>query len=574
MTKVYMGQTNPTPNDFQGNLKQILDGVKLALDGDCDLAVFPELCIPGYLVKDMVYNEDFIDKNLRSVDTICEATIGNKNLHVFVGYVSKNTTGAGKPFYNSVAVINNGYVIAKYNKWLLPHYDIFDESRYYEPGDETCVITINGERFGIACCEDLWNDRGQDDYNHHRNPVQQYRELGVEWIVSLNASPFVDKKPWLRQYMLSKVCQGSFGLIYVNQIGNQDEIIFDGHSLIMNTSGLLLEYITNDLSPKVNSAGQHSIVDLEETSHTYFKEDVDDVLKMILLGMYDYATKSGFTKFVLGSSGGIDSALVASLASIAFGGGNVHCIMMPSMYSSEGSVKDAQTLHTNWNINEYKVPIEHKNKINFINEHLDLGENNKYGPLAEENFQARIRGQIVMHFSNATGALALTTGNKTELCCSYFTAFGDSAGFCDPLGDLYKKQVVSLCKRINEIYRKEMIPNVIINKPPSAELAPGQTDEKSLMPYFILDELCQAYIENYVKTIPEFYKWLEHNNKETHSKIMSNKEYTNIIEHKYDAIIKRIDQTEYKRRVAPFCFKVSKKSFGTGRRIPICKGNG
>lgn len=570
--KVTLAQINTTPNDFEGNFKQIEFGIQKAIDDKSDLVVLPELAICGYSIQDLIYSDGFVQKNYHYLNQICELTKNNKQLYVVVGYVDKNNSGSGKPFFNSVAVINNGFIIGKYNKWLYPFYDVFDECRWYEPGKDLLVFNIGTTRCGIACCEDFWNDKGQDDYNHKLNPIQKYRELGVDWMISVNSSPFIENKPFNRIKMLGEVCSDSFGLIYVNQYGGNDSLVFDGHSFIMNKHGSLKAYLQNDLIPKESpffkgALGQYKTVDTNFNGYVSHTEE-DEVLKMILLGLFDYGVKSGFDKFVLGSSGGVDSALVISLACMAFGSIKVHAIMMPSIYSSEGSIKDAQQLHENWGCHEYKVPIEHESKLNFINDNLKIGHINKWGQISEENFQARLRGQIVMHFSNATGALALGTTNKTEQAVGYGTLFGDLSSCINILGDLYKLQIFAMCKRINEIYKKEMIPNVIINKPPSAELAPGQTDEKALMPYAVLDKVCKAYIEDYVHTIEDFKKWLNKN------ELTYDKDAEKILNERYDSMIARIDRFEFKRRLSAFCIKVSKKAFGNGRRIPICKGNG
>lgn len=568
--KVVLGQINPTPNDFAGNFAQIELGINKAITEDCDLVVFPEMAISGYGVQDLIYDSDFIQKNQTNLNKICSLTVGNKKLYVVVGYVDKNNNGSGKPFYNSVAVIHNGFIIGRYNKWLYPFYDVFDEVRWFEPGKDLLVFNIGTTRCGIACCEDFWNDKGQDDYNHKMNPIQKYRELGVDMMISVNSSPYVERKPFNRISMLEKVCIGSFGLIYVNQYGSQDQLVFDGHSFVMNKNGILQAFIKNPLIPIENdiakgAKGQYVVVDTKKNGFID-KKDKDNNLKMILLGMFDYAKKSGFEKFCLGSSGGVDSALVISLACMAFGADKVYAIMMPSIYSSEGSVKDAKQLHSNWGCNERLVPIEHKSKLEVIRENLKMGDLNKYGEVSEENFQARLRGQVVMDFSNATGALALGTTNKTEQSVGYGTLFGDLASTINILGDLYKMQIFEMCKRINEIYKKEMIPLAIINKAPSAELAPGQTDEKALMPYYILDRVCQAYIEDHVKTLEDFNAWLSKNS----IKIYKSDEA--ILIDRYAKMVERIDRFEFKRRLSAFCIKISKKAFGAGRRIPICKG--
>ena len=580
--KVTLGQINTTPNDFDGNYLQIKYGIKQAISDGADLIVFPELSIPGYLIQDLIYGHDFVNKNYEYLNKICDLTKGNKKLYVVVGYVEKNNNGCGKPFYNSVAVINNGFIIGRYNKWLLPFYDVFDESRWFEPGKDLLIFNIDNKRCGVACCEDFWNCKGQDDYNHKMNPIQKYRELGVDVMISLNASPFVEGKPRQRLKMLEEVCKDSFDLIYVNQYGGQDQLVFDGHSFVMNKKGIVNGYIVNQLIPDKKdftkgAAGAYKTFDTEKFNFID-KNENDEVLKMILLGLYDYGTKSGFKKFVLGSSGGIDSAVVAALAAMAFGGENVYGIRMPSRWNDAGSKDDAYVLHQNFGINDRVKPIDYEPWLNSINKDLGLDDRDfdpetmtrpvGYNAVADENIQARMRGQVVMHYSNAMGALALGTTNHTEQAVGYGTLFGDLASTINVIGDLYKMQVFGIAKRINEIYRKEMIPVAIINKPPSAQLAPNQTDEKALMPYAILDNVCRAYVENYIANLDDFLK------SEFGVVVENNEEYIKILNERYDSMIKRIDAMEFKRRLAAFCIKVTKKAFGPGRRIPICKGRG
>jgi NAD+ synthetase len=385
-------------------------------------------------------------------------------------------------------------------------------------------------------------------------------------MISLNSSPYVIGKPEKRIKMLSEVCKDSFGLIYCNQYGAQDQLLFDGHSFLMDKNGSLQAYLKNDLIPTQNdlakgAKGQYVTVD---TTYNGFvsRSEEDHELKMILLGLYDYVKKSGFSQVCFGSSGGIDSSLICAVSAMIFGGGNVHCIMMPSIYSSEGSVADAKKLHKNFGVNEYLVPIEHVSKIEHMNKHLGL---TNYNTVADENYQARLRTTVSLHFSNATGALALNTSNKTELCCGYFT-LGEIASF-DVIGDLYKKQVYQFARRINQIYGKEMIGNAIIDKKASAELKPGQFDEDSLLPYEILDEICRVYIEEYICDLSMFKDFMI---KEGNEHLIV--KYEKILEEKYYKIVNLIDKMEFKRRLSPLCPKISKKAFGIGRLIPILKG--
>jgi NAD+ synthase (glutamine-hydrolysing) len=565
--KITLAQINTTPNDFSGNFQKIFDGISSAVHDNSDVVIFPELTIPGYLVKDLVYTSGFVEKNLEYLQRIAHMTNGY-NITVIVGYIDKNYNGVGKPFRNMAAVIRNGVVITTYQKHLLPFYDVFDEGRYFEPGKDICVFDINGNKCGIVICEDAWNDKGQDDYCYEDNPINKYRDIGVNYLFSLNSSPYAQNKPAYRMSMLTTITNNWNGkrinLIYVNQIGAQDELVFDGHSMIV-CNGMVAKYINTDIDSLKNNQEKFLTVDVPanglNSPYNDYHFDLDH-LKMTILGLRDYIIKSGFKQIVLGSSGGVDSALVATLASLAIGADNVNCIMMPSCYSSEGSVNDAKELHKRLGCKEFLVPIEHLALTNHINDCFGfktlpfIEKYGEYNKVADENIQARMRGQIVMHYSNAMGALALTTGNKTELATGYCTLYGDMNGGFNPIGDLYKLEVFGMCRAINSVFGK-LIPDEIINKAPSAELKPGQTDEASLLPYPILDNIVKLYIENYV-TVYEQYCELTNEERRASEK-------------DYYRITRLIYLSEFKRRQAAPTIKLSKVAFGTGRRLPIVK---
>lgn len=570
--KIMMCQINTTPGDFKGNVDQIKALITKAFEEEVDLAVFPELSIPGYLVRDMIYEKGFVEKNLRAVQEIIShydvchfENRGTVRPVVVVGYIDKNRSGVGKPFQNVAVAIHKGLQEGTYKKQLLPFYDVFDEGRYFEPGTDLTIIKVGNRRFGIIICEDGWNDKGMDNYDYRVCPLQRYRDAGVTDIISLNSSPFVKGKPQRRMEMIRRSSEDGI-IVYVNQIGGQDELVFDGNSFICK-NGKIVDEIS------VFDANQTYKIYNEDTLESLYKpqgDDMDVLYAALKIGLGDYIRKSGFSEIVVGSSGGIDSAVVLALAAEVLGPDKVHGIRMPSKYSSEGSVSDALTLHKNLGCNDYLVPISHLEEIKTVNLFLN-GRNNlisrKYNNVADENWQARERGRIIMHFSNAYGVLPLTTGNKTELALGYCTLYGDMNGGFAPINDLYKLDVKEVARYINKKAGKEIIPVAIIEKAPSAELAPGQTDEASLLPYPILDPIVCSYIESYIGDF-ENYKDLVMQSADTASQNWVQLEGAKA---QYDRMIRLIKLNEFKRRQAAPGIKVCKVAFGTGRRLPIVK---
>lgn len=593
--KALIAQINTTPCDFEGNTAKIKEGIKKGFEQKADLVIFPELSIPGYLCRDKVYEHGFVTENLKRVREItafydvCSYEHPNHLPHVVFGYIDANRTGVGKPFRNMAAVLHNGTIIARYAKHLLPFYDVFDEGRYFEPGKELAVIEVRGQRWGICICEDVWNDKDQDDYSYRCNPIQQYREIGVKNIISLNSSPFVQGKIEKRIKMLCAATENGGQAFYVNQFGGQDELMFDGHSFHVQNGRLT--YLLKESMATGNDAYGLMDSDNEDNqavSYMYFHDHSDEILYNALKWCFrDYVRKSGFTNVVLGSSGGIDSAVVAALACDALGPENVHGVRMPSVYSSEGSKDDALSLHKNLGCHDYIVPIEHISLVAGIVEAVEKSnpdlKNQPYNKVADENIQARLRGMSVMHLSNAYGMLPVTTGNKTELALGYCTLYGDMNGGYAPINDLYKLEVYRIARYINTKAGKEIIPVNIIDKAPSAELAPGQTDEASLLPYAILDPIVRAYVEDYVGTFAEFRDWAGRNgmaavmtlgNKgwEEKSGLLNPEWFTKPeAQEKYKKMIRLININEFKRRQAAPGIKVSKVAFGSGRRLPIVK---
>jgi NAD+ synthetase len=555
--KALLCQINTTPGDFDGNHIKIKMALASAIDKDVDIIITPELSIPGYLCKDLMYENNFIERNLEYLQRVVQTSQINQhdfhNPYIVVGYIDANRTGKGKSFVNMLAVIRNGQIVGTYQKHLLPFYDVFDEGRYFEPGTSTLVLDIGGERVGFAICEDLWsNCKGETGlYNYDTNPITLYKNLGVKTIVSINSSPFTKGKPSFRVNMLEDISKiNKLNLIYVNQVGGQDDLVFDGHSCV-----ILDGHVTDIMKSEEGNELCSTVYSGALIGYSHINDRQRHIYEMTIMGIRDYITKSKIESVVLGSSGGIDSAVVAALTSIAIGPEKVNCIMMPSCYSSEGSVRDAQKLHKNLGCNEFKAPIDYLQYVTNIRDGLGLTHSGvDYNPVADENIQARMRGNIIMYYANAMNALAIGTSNKCESAVGYFTVFGDTANFFNPLIDLYKMEVYALAKTINEIAERDLIPQQIIDKAPSAELAPNQTDESSLLPYPILDKVVGSYIESYVNTYSEFMRvW----------------KTPDLTEKDYNRIIGLIRKNEFKRRMVAMGVKLTRKSFGSGRRYPV-----
>ncbi len=576
--QICLAQINTTPGDFSGNWARIRAGILKAKAEGCEAIIFPELAIPGYLSQDLMYHEHFLAENTQVLKDVIALSgeFGFESLHIVVGYLEANKE-AGKPFFNSAAVILGGRQIANHRKILLPFYDVFDEQRYFEPGQTLTIIELGAARIGVAICEDLWNDKGEDHYAYENNPLARYREAGVDGIFSLNSSPYVHGK--LSQRMTSiGAGLGDMALVYVNQWGGQDELVFDGQSLVVEDEQLVYisEQVKEDEYAIVTCLGA---VNSPKPVRSLRPRSIA-LYDLLVLSLKDYVDKSGFEHIVLASSGGIDSALVAQIACDAVGARQVHAIRMPSIYSSSASSEDAKMLHEKLGCWDYEVPIEHQSVVEGLNQNFSSNQTEhnlafntiskgNYNEIADQNIQARLRDLYVMHFSNAFGAMPLSTGNKTESACGYYTHFDMNFSFA-PIKDLYKRQVFELA------YQKESIPRAILEKPPSAELAPDQTDEASLLPYAILDPLVQAYIEDYINQFDAFSAWVSNSLARLDPISMDVAVLTRWLQSpkardRYSMLIRLIASMEFKRRQTCPGPKVSKVAFGMGRRIPIVK---
>lgn len=536
-----MAQLDPTIGDLEGNTKKILKAIERARGQNADVVLFSELTICGYAPGDLLLHDDFIKANEDALSQIVRAS---SNICVIVGLVRHNP-GKGKSLYNSAAVISDGQILGYYNKCLLPTYNVFDERRYFEPGREVKTFEIKGKQVGIIICEDIWQHSGVVDTRYAHDPVIDLLEHKPDILLNLSASPYQFDKPDVRVSVCAKAARTlKCPVLLCCQAGANDDLIFDGYSVAVDDHGNLrqlgkgfeADLFTVDLdAPICNVPFQY--------------DPMKDLYRALVLGVKDYFGKQGFTKALLGLSGGIDSALVACIAADALGGENVTGISMPSCYSSEGSISDAKALADNLGMPFEKISIEgpFEDYLKLLHPYFE----GKPVDVTEENLQARIRGIILMGLSNKLGHIVLSTGNKSEMGLGYSTLYGDMCGGLGVIADVLKTQVYDLSRWINR--DKEVIPWSTIEKPPSAELRPDQKDLDSLPDYGIVDKVLKAYVEDH----------------------LAPKDIANQFHIALDVVedlVRRIHSAEYKRRQAPPCIRVSKVAFSVGRRFPIVQG--
>ncbi len=541
--KIGLAQINTIIGDFEGILQKVGKLVSQAQEAGADLIIFPELTLTGYPPRDLLENPDFIQKNLEALKKVAKFS---KGIAILIGYVEKNPHKRGKNFFNAVAYCENGKILKKYFKQLLPNYDVFDESRYFEPGQGPGVLSLKNYKgkVGVSICEDAWNDsQFWQRPLYGSDPLKKQVKKGSRLLINLSASPFYVGKPQLKLKMFSKMARHyRVPMVYVNLVGGNDELVFDGRSFVMNAKGQLVV---------LGKSFQEDLVifdteKLSENPRTFQSDNLTDTYQALILGLRDYVRKCGFQEVVLGLSGGVDSTLVALLAVEALGSENVTGVLMPSLYSSEGSIKDAETLAQNLKIRTEKFSIHSI----YQNYRSLFGRQEKMDPdLADENVQARIRGNILMTLSNRYGSMVLTTGNKSEFAMGYCTLYGDMSGGLAVISDLLKTKVYELCRYIQQ--KKSIIPPDVLTKAPSAELRPNQTDQDSLPPYETLDAILKAVVEE-------------------------NKSEEQILRMGYDVstvqdILRRIHANEYKRRQAAPGIKITARSFGLGRRYPLAR---
>ncbi len=545
--KIALCQTNPTVGDLAGNAAKILDFSRRAASDGAELALFPELALVGYPPRDLLLKPAFLADEFDTLRSLASQITG---IAIVVGFASRDDDDPST-LRNSAAVIAGGRVTAVAHKQLLPAYDVFDEKRYFVPGCETLVLDLSGVKIALTICEDAWNDSDfwqsrpswSPRKSYPRDPVAEAASAGADVILNLSASPFQSGKSKLRAEMFTfSAKKHSLPVAFVNQVGGNDELIFPGRALGVSAAGIVTaacKLFEEDICIFDTGSTAPVATDSLSTEEEFFRA--------LVLGTRDYLAKCGFSSAIVGLSGGIDSALVACIAANALGAENVTGVLMPSMYSSDHSVADAERLVANLGIKKIAIPIA--DLYRSFESALSQAFSGAAPGLAEENLQARIRGTVLMALSNKFGGLVLSTGNKSEVSVGYCTLYGDMAGGLDVLGDLPKTQIYRVARWLNR--SREIIPASSITKPPSAELRPGQTDQDSLPPYDLLDQILKLYVEDELPA-------------------------ERIVEKGFDPslvaeIISMVDRNEYKRKQAAPVLKVTGRAFGFGRRMPIAQ---
>lgn len=541
--KIAICQINPIIGDFTHNVSLIKEATEQAKISGCAITIFPEMSLVGYPPKDLLEKPAFIDENLKQLNSLASKI---EDISLVCGYVDRNPYKTGKSLLNSVALIKDGRVQKKGGKKLLPAYDVFDETRYFEPAKESLFFELENKKVGVTICEDIWNvDVYEGIPVYGIDPLKELQEKGLDILINISASPYTVNKGPLRLKILKTLTRKyNTPTIYCNQVGGNDDLLFDGVSMVVDSSGKLI-FKGDEFAPDLLIWDTEKVYD--EIKEPWPAEE-ETVLKGLIMGTRDYSLKCGFTKVLVGLSGGIDSALVAVIAKRAMGADHVTGISMPSPFTSEMSKEDARTLAKNLGIRFEEIPIHpvyesYKNALKQVFHGMKEDE-------TEENIQARIRGNFLMALSNKFGALLLSTGNKSEFAMGYCTLYGDMSGGLAVISDIPKTMCYRLAKYVNR--KKEIIPERIISRPPSAELRPDQTDQDTLPPYEILDGILEAAM-------------------------IKNLGFDSIVGLGYEPetvrdVLSKLVLNEYKRRQAPPGLKITSKAFGYGRRYPIARG--
>ena len=541
--KIALLQVNPTVGDIAGNARLVLDALRAASATGADLAATPELALVGYLPRDFLLNPGFVRRSWEALETL--ARDAASLAPVLVGLPEPNPSDEGRPLFNSAALLRGGRVEQRFRKALLPTYDVFDEDRYFEPYHGAQLLEIAGTRVGISICEDIWNDR---DFwkrrRYHHDPIDELADAGATLVVNLSASPFTAGKHRRREEMLGGMAlKHRLPIAYVNQCGGNDDLVFDGRSTVFGADGAAIargrsfdaDVVVCDLAAAAPLA---PAADLDAES---------EIWRALVLGTRDYVRKCGFASVVLGLSGGIDSALTAAIAVDALGADHVLGVLMPSPYSSRGSIDDARELAANLGMETMTLPIEPLMRT--FDGTLRAALGTEPPGVAAENIQARIRGNLLMALSNTRGALLLTTGNKSELSVGYCTLYGDMSGGLAVIADVPKTMVHRVAQWRNDTAGRPQIPEATMTKPPSAELRPNQTDQDSLPPYDVLDHILERHVVRHEPAEEIVAAGFE---QETVARVL-----------------RLVRLAEFKRKQAAPGLKVTDRAFGTGWRMPI-----
>ena len=540
--KIALAQLNPTIGDLEGNSRKIEDACRQAGKAGADLVVFPELVLTGYPPRDLLYKSDLISEGQKILESLMSRIQGPA---VLMGHVGISKSGTGKGLTNSAVLFQNGKILAQADKVLLPSYDVFDETRYFQAAHHSVIHKLSGTKLGITICEDIWNFPGFFDQDmDHSNPVVELAEAGADIILNVSASPYRVGR-WQTRLKLGQHIVDRFKLpfVLVNQVGGNDDLLFDGHSFALSATGEVIAQakgFEEDLIVVDLAEGKGDVRPTPEC-------DEEEIFRGLVMGVRDYLNKCGYSKAVVGLSGGIDSAVVAAIAVEALGADSVMGISMPSQYTASQSISDAERLAKNLGMEFSVITIEelfeqYKKSLSPL--FTGMAED-----VTEENIQARIRGNILMAASNKLGSMVLSTGNKSEMSVGYCTLYGDMAGGVSVISDVPKMKVYALAKWLNR--DKEIIPQTIIERPPTAELKSNQMDQDNLPPYDVLDAILEGYVEKH---------W----------------SVDQLIEAGHEAevvreVVRMVDSNEYKRNQAAPGLKVTAKAFGSGRRNPIAQ---